>query len=420
MEQIGFYAGDILLPKNPCTTWSVVACDQFTSQPEYWRQVEEQVNGKPSTYHMIFPEAYLETVDFEEKISSINRTMEDYWRDGIFEELPACMIYTERTLRNGKVRRGVVGLLDLEQYDFQKGSTSLVRATEGTILDRLPPRIKIRQHALLETPHIMILIDDAQKTVIEPLENGNAGREKVYDFGLMLGGGHVTGYRLNPDEITALTQRLAALADPARLEETDLKGLAPLLFAVGDGNHSLATAKRCYEQVKAELPPEEALRHPARYALVELNNLHDGSLEFEAIHRAVFDVEAEAFLRELQTYCDAADGTEGAQEFTVVMDGEERPMSIPRPCHPLTIGSVQQFLDGYLSRHGGRLDYIHGEDVVKTLSRQGAVGILLPCMEKSDLFRTVMLEGALPRKTFSMGEACDKRYYLECRKIRGI
>ncbi|MCI9575179.1 MAG: DUF1015 domain-containing protein [Clostridiales bacterium] len=419
MENVGFYRGNILLPRKDFSTWSVVACDQFTSQPEYWQEVERQVAGRPSAYEIIFPEAYLERIDFDDKIASINQTMEKYWEDDIFEEHPDCMIYTERTLKNGKVRKGIVGLLDLEQYDFQKGSSSLVRATEGTILDRLPPRIKIRQNALLESPHIMILIDDEQKKIVEPLHQVIGQRQKLYDFSLMQDGGYLAGYLLTAEDMQHITEGLCKLADPERFQmKYEVQGASPLVFAVGDGNHSLATAKRCYEQIKETLPLEEALQHPARYALVELNNLHDDSLEFEAIHRAVFEVDPQQFLQEFQKYCQSVQGEYEEQQLTVVIHGEEIPCSIPHPEHTLTIGSVQQFLDQYLSQHGGKVDYIHGEDVVKALSQKGAVGILVPCMEKADLFRTVILEGALPRKTFSMGEANDKRYYLECRKIR--
>lgn len=419
METIGFYPGDILLPKDDFVDWAVVACDQFTSQPEYWQQVEQQVEGHPSTYGMVFPEAYLDTVDFDTKIASINQTMQTYWEDGVFAEYPDSMVYVERTLKNGKVRRGVVGLLDLEQYDFNQGSTSLVRATEGTILDRLPPRIRIRENALLESPHIMVLIDDEQKNIIEPFGEVAKERELLYDFDLMQNGGHISGYRLTADDAKQLQASLARLADPKHFQEKYGVGqTSPLVFAVGDGNHSLATAKRCYEQVKQQLPRQEALQHPARYAMVELNNLHDESLEFEAIHRAVFDVDAATFLQEILQFCQSVQGPYPAQQFELVIQGVSQPFTIPHPSHPLTIGSIQQFLDEYTSRHGGKVDYIHGKDVVKSLSEKGAVGILAPCMQKSELFPTVLLEGALPRKTFSMGEASDKRYYLECRKIR--
>lgn len=419
METIGFYPGNLLLPKEGFADWAVVACDQFTSQPEYWQQVEEQVKGHPSTYGMVFPEAYLDTVDFDEKIASINQTMQQYWDEGVFQEYPDSMVYVERTLKNGKIRKGIVGLLDLEQYDFNQGSMSLVRATEGTILDRLPPRIRIRENALLESPHIMVLIDDEQDTVIGRFHGIAGQRELLYDFDLMQNGGHISGYRLTGDDARQLQESLARLADPKHFQEKyGVEQSAPLVFAVGDGNHSLATAKRCYEAVKQALPLDEALQHPARYALVELNNLHDESLEFEAIHRAVFDVDAASFLQEILQYSHTVQGPYPAQQFELVIHGISQPFTIPHPAHPLTIGSIQQFLDGYLSRHGGKVDYIHGKDVVQSLSEKGAVGILVPCMQKSELFRTVILEGALPRKTFSMGEACDKRYYLECRKIR--
>ncbi len=419
MNQQAFFPGDILLPKEGWDRWAVVACDQFTSQPEYWKQVEDIVGDAPSTYHMIFPEAYLETIPFQEKVDSIHRTMEQYTASDLFDSLENTMIYTERTLQNGTVRKGVVGVLDLEQYDYTRESTSLIRATEGTVVSRLPLRIKVRENALLELPHILILIDDEKQNLIEPLHDKTSQMKPLYDVDLMLQGGNVKGYQMTPEDCGLLAQGLARLAEPKVFEEKyGLPEKKPLVFAVGDGNHSLATAKECYESVKKALPREQALCHPARYALVELNNLHDPSLVFEAIHRAVFDVEPEKFLHELQQYCASRQGNHPPQQFTVLLGGKQETLCIPSPDCTLATGSVQNFLDGYIQAHGGKVDYIHGEEVVRELSQKGAVGILLPAMSKSDLFPTVIQEGALPRKTFSMGEASEKRYYMECRKIR--
>ncbi len=434
MKNVGFFPGNILIPKEELLPrFSVVACDQFTSQPDYWEEVEERTDNNPSACHMVFPEAYLGKVDFDGKIAQINAAMDQYLKDGIFNEFPDSLIYVERTLQNGAVRKGVVGLLDLECYDYHKGSQSLVRATEGTVLERIPPRVKIRQNASLECPHILVLIDDAKKTVIEPMGEDLPNLHKLYDFDLMMGGGNIKGYLLDREAYGRMAAALGKLGDKRAFNRRyKTTGQDVLLYAVGDGNHSLATAKECWDKLKKKLTPEEAENHPARYALVELNNLHDPSLQFEAIHRVVFDVDTDEFVQELLAYAekkpskgrktDSAESNAQApispQKFTLVAGGQDQKVTIQAPKHTLTVGSVQAFLDGYLKKHGGRVDYIHGEDVVRRLSEEGAVGILLPAMKKSDLFKTVILEGALPRKTFSMGEACDKRYYLECRKIK--
>ncbi len=418
MRPVGFYPGEILLPRCDLSRWSVVACDQFTSQPEYWEEVERIAGDAPSAYRMIFPEAYLETVDFDEKITSVNQTMQDYLDQGLFTAYPGAMIYVERTLLDGSVRRGILGLLDLEEYDYRKGSDSLVRATEGTVLERIPPRVRIREHAPLETPHILVLIDDPEKTVVEPIRKKTPEMEKLYDFELMQGGGNIRGWLIGEAEQKRISGALGALADPEVFARKYGTPDAPLLlYAVGDGNHSLATAKECWTRLKERLTPEEAAIHPARYALVELGNLHDDSLKFEAIHRVVFGVEEEAFLAALREYAASRAGNGTEQTVTVVTASREEALPIPHPDRTLAVGSIQTFLDDYLAGRGGRVDYIHGEDVVRSLAEKGAVGILLPVIEKNDLFRTVILEGALPRKTFSMGEAPEKRYYLECRKI---
>lgn len=417
MSGVPFCPGEILIPKENLEKWSVVACDQFTSQPEYWEAVEKEVAGYPSTYDIIFPEAYLDTVDFDEKVESINGKMKEYLRSGLFQTYRNCMVYVERTLKNGKVRRGVLGLLDLEEYDYQKGARTLVRATEGTVIERIPPRMKIRQNAPIELPHVMILIDDPEKKVIEQFEDVKADREKLYDFDLNMDGGHITGYRMKgPDYMKVMNDcnEMAKMENFSR--KYNLFGKKPLVFAVGDGNHSLATAKACLENLKRKGVP--TYMHPARYALVEICNLHDDSLEFEAIHRAVFDVDHARFLSALQQFCADQQGRQQPQSFTILADGKEETIEIPTPSHTLAVGTVQEFIDQYIAVNGGRVDYIHGEDVTRDLAAKGAVGILLPPMAKEDLFPTVILEGALPRKTFSMGEACDKRYYLECRKIR--
>ncbi|MGI5893528.1 MAG: DUF1015 domain-containing protein [Candidatus Merdivicinus sp.] len=419
MPNIGFYPGEILLPNCQLETWSVVACDQYTSQPEYWQEVGEIIAGKPSAGNLIFPEAFLEKIDFNEKISQINDSMYRYLKQNLFTRYPDSIFYVERTLHDGSVRKGLLGLLDLEEYDYRKDSRSLVRATEGTVLARIPARVKIRENAPLEIPHILVLIDDPQRTVIEPIAAQKNSCEKLYDFDLMMNGGHITGWRIERGLYAYVADALAQLANPdAFTARYQIPDADVLLYAVGDGNHSLAAAKECWENIKEFLTPEEQKRHPARYALVELNNLHDESLQFEAIHRAAFVPNPDDLVTELEKYASQQHGTQSPQTVRIITQHGEQELCIPHPERTLAVGSIQDFLDQYFAEQPGRVDYIHGEDVIRDLAQKGAVGILLPAMQKDDLFKTVLREGALPRKTFSMGEANDKRYYLECRQIR--
>ncbi len=416
-----FLPGNILLPKNcDYTKWSVVACDQYTSEPSYWDAVEQFVGNDPSTYHMIVPEIYLEDPNVSDRIAAVNRTMDRYLNDGLFEEVSS-FVYTERTLKNGKIRKGLIGVIDLEAYDYTKGAQSMVRATEGTVLERIPPRVKVRENASLELPHIMILIDDPSGSVMEPLYDQKHSLTKVYDFPLMMDSGKIEGYALTSDLSEQVLGRLDRLADPKVLSQKyQAEGAAPFVFAMGDGNHSLATAKTCYENLKKTMPESEYKKHPARYALAEVVNLHDDSLEFEAIHRVVFDVDPKHLLSELKKYYTIEEGSrEGAQSFSYITPNGSGMLSILNPSSNLTVGSLQNFLDAYLKENGGRVDYIHGEDVVEKLaSEEGRIGFILPCMRKDELFQTVLTDGVLPRKTFSMGHAEDKRFYLECRKIK--
>ena len=419
MTQIGFYPGEILIPDCNLEKWSVIACDQFTSQPEYWEEVWKKTCRHPSASKLIFPEAFLEKSDFNEQVARINQNMEDYLQSGLFRAYPDSLIYTERTLHDGSTRRGIVGLLDLEQYDYRKGAASLARATEGTVLERIPARVKIRENAPLEMPHVLVLIDDREKSVIEPLAEKISSLEKLYDFPLMMGGGQVRGWLLKREQYQAIADALQKLADPeAFAARYGVPDAPALLYAVGDGNHSLAAAKECWERLKMFLTPEEAAGHPARYALVELCNLQDDSLKFEAIHRAVFVPDQDSLVEEFEQYAAGCQGKEPPQSVSVLTRKGERTVSIPHPERTLAVGSVQDFLDQYLNTCPGKVDYIHGDDVLRQLADRGAVGFRLPAMEKGDLFKTVIQEGALPRKTFSMGEASDKRYYLECRKIK--
>lgn len=414
-------AADIMLPAEEIDlqTFSVVACDQYTSEPEYWERVLNKAEGKPSACHMIFPEIYLEQADFESRIEAINSTMRNYLSDGVFEEHPDTMIYLERTLRNGTVRRGLVGMIDLEQYDYQKGTANYIRATEGTVLERIPPRVAIRKDAALEFPHIMLLVDDAERKLIEPLSDKKQELQPLYRFELMENSGSMEGYAVTGEERGRIAEVLEEMGSgEVFCEKYGVSNQLPMLFAVGDGNHSLATAKSCYEALKKTLSPEEAKNHPARYALVEVVNLHDESLEFEAIHRVLFQVDGKHLLEELKRRCNTVSG-ENPQTLTAVFGGNCEEITLYDSPFQLTVGTLQHFLDEYLQEFGGKIDYIHGEDVVHKLCKESeTVGFLLPCMDKSELFPTVILDGALPRKTFSMGEACDKRFYLEGRRIQ--
>jgi len=436
--EIGIQAADILLPGPGIDLyrWAVIACDQFTSQPEYWASVRDLVGGSPSTFHMILPEVYLGTTEEQERIRSTQAAMRNYLDQGLLVSHTG-FILVERTV-DGKTRHGLMLALDLEQYDFSKGSQSLVRATEGTILDRLPPRIRIREGAALEIPHILILIDDPERTVIEPLVDARGSLQPMYQTELMLGSGSLKG-SLVADSVQEqrVVQALRKLADPKRFRAHygvgEDKGV--LLFAAGDGNHSLATAKSIWEKIKAQAGPD----HPARYALVEVENVHDEGLVFEPIHRVLFGVREDwqpaftAYLKQIDPGAEAAYRLcSGADEVIAAVQrgGNEQVFGAisPEGCtlvtvhHPpanLSVGTLQGFLDSWLKQGGANsIDYVHGSDVVRQLGAQaGNLGFYLPAMDKGDLFKTVILDGSLPRKTFSMGEAHEKRFYMEARRI---
>ena len=434
ISDIGIQIPQLYLPKpgTDLTKWAVIACDQFTSQPEYWKDVETIVGDAPSTLKLTFPEVYLEKPGGEERIRNIQTTMRKYMDEGILEPHDG-LIYVERTV-DGKTRKGLVLCLDLEAYDYTKGSSSLIRATEGTIVDRLPPRMKIREGALLELPHILVLIDDPSCTVIEPLTAAKSRLEKLYDFDLMLGSGHLEGYAVSPEFEDRVVEALHGLAAPetfAAKYAVD-QSQPVLLFAMGDGNHSLATAKAIWEKMK----PQVGMDHPARYALVEIENVHDEGLEFEPIHRVLFGLKKNLFTELEQTFganltykpvASAQDmvkavdsATSEKQTIGLVGGGKEfGVIEIANPSSNLPVGTIQPFLDSFLKDGGAeKIDYVHGEDVtVKLGSQPGNAGFYLPGMSKSDLFKTVILDGALPRKTFSMGEAHEKRFYMEARKI---
>lgn len=421
MKQSGFSAADILLPnfeKIEGNRWSVVACDQFTSERAYWEKAEALVGEHPSALRLILPEAYLS--ETSTRVPLINDTMRTYLNDVLVQH-PDAMIYLERVQSDGSVRRGIVGKVDLELYDYHKGSQSAIRATEGTVLERIPPRVAIRRNAVLELPHVMLLIDDPKKTVIEPIAARAQELATAYDFDLMLGGGHVCGRWLDDCAKSGLEAALNALVAPEQLAERyGNADLAPLLFAVGDGNHSLASAKEAYNEVKAKIGEEAAMSHPSRYALVEIVNLHDVALTFQPIYRVVFGIDPQALLEDLKQYAESLSGEMSAQNVEYVGRGRSGTLCFEHPVKQLTVGTLQDFLDGYVKMHPeAEVDYIHGEASVRALAdRPDAIGFLFDGMGKDQLFRTVIYDGALPRKTFSMGHAEDKRYYLEARVIR--
>lgn len=434
ISDIGIQIPQVYLPKagTDLKKWAVIACDQFTSEPEYWQKVERIVGDAPSTLSLTFPEVYLDKPGETERIQSIRLTMRRYLAEGILQPHDG-FVYVERTV-GGKTRKGVMLCLDLECYDYNKGSSSLIRATEGTIVDRLPPRIKIREGAALELPHILVLIDDPNKTVIEPLAAAKEKFEKLYGFDLMLDSGHLAGYAVPAEFENKVIEALRRLADPETFAAKYgiSKDEPVLLFAMGDGNHSLATAKAIWEKMK----PQAGMDHPARFALVEIENVHDQALEFEPIHRVLFGLKKD-IVAEMQTffglnfrYMPVAGGAEMIQRVNNA-DGQNQLIGlvgggkqfglveIANPSTNLAVGAIQSFLDGFMKNGGAeKIDYVHGEDVVERLALQsGNAGFYLAGMHKSELFKTVILDGALPRKTFSMGEAREKRFYMEARRI---
>ncbi len=434
-SDIGINIPEILLPKPSIdpSKWSVIACDQFTSEPEYWQQVEEIVGNSPSTYQMILPEVYLGTPEEEKQVAKTQSAMRQYIDSNVFRKVNN-FIYVLRSI-NGKTRRGLMVCLDLEQYDYNKGAQTLIRATEGTILDRIPPRIKIREQAPLECPHILVLFDDPTESVFGPLDEELIRFEPLYDFDLMLGSGHLAGFEITDEQLKQnIGTALSNLINPEIFaEKYNLQpGVKqPLLFAMGDGNHSLATAKAIWKQIK----PTVGLDHPARYALVEIENVHDNALTFEPIHRLLFNLKKD-ILEEMQVFWGKRitvrnidseekmmsivdEAAEPWHQFGMITEEGFKLVEVHQPVDNLPVGTLQKFLDAFLKEDGlERIDYVHGTEVLFEKGKlTGNTGFYVPAMDKSDLFKTVILDGALPRKTFSMGEAKDKRFYMECRRI---
>ena len=389
-----FSPADILLPKSDFESWATIACDQYTSEPEYWEEAKKAAGDKPSALNIVLPEVYL-SADNSARIDAINQNMQSYIDGNIFNNFSDAIIYAERIQSDGKCRRGIVGKIDLESYDYHSGTDAEIRATEQTVLSRIPPRVEIRKNAPLELPHVMLLFDDAKDTVFSYLDSHKADFETLYDFNLMCNAGSIKGYLLDDAAKKFVLEQFESLK-----EQND-----GFLFCVGDGNHSLATAKECYNLNKTEA---------SRYALTEIVNIHDKALEFEPIYRVVFGVNPEALLNEFVKTLG-----EGGQKFTCVYGQTEVEISV-NPTAKLAVGTLQSFLDDYVKTHtDAEIDYIHGEESLKKLaSRENVIGFLFDGMQKSELFPAVNADGSLPRKTFSMGHADDKRFYIEARKIK--
>jgi len=437
---IGLKVPRVLLPRQglDLTKWCVIACDQYTSQPQYWKDVKDLVKDAPSTLNLIFPEVYLgDTKSNQEMIVRIRDKMHEYDRDRVLVPQHPGFVLLDRKTPHAASRKGLLVALDLEMYSFEKGSQSLIRPTEKTIPERLPPRIAIREQSPLELPHILVLIDDPQKTVIEPLFNRCNEFPKLYDFELMKGSGHLKGFHVAQSEaVEGIVKALRALATRQTFEERygASKDQDVILFPVGDGNHSLATAKQCWENLKRKgADPEE---HPARHALVELVNIHDEGMTFEPIHRLVFNIDVEKALTDFQQKL-----IESGWGPVEILKGSTLGQVTAKPgCHHiefkskkasgiievqgaslvLEVATLTSWLDPFLAAHPkASVDYVHGEEVIKekTEGDESTLAFLLPIMDKNDLVKTVVREGVLPRKTFSMGAADEKRFYFECQRI---
>ncbi len=423
-----FLPTDILLPKEKkLKKWSVIACDQFTSQPEYWKSVREYIGKSSSTVNLIFPEAELgdekekqNQKDREHQIEKINSYMEQYIADDIFNIYKNCYIYVERTLLNGTIRKGVVGMVDLEQYNYEKNSNSYIRPTEQTVIERIPPRVLIRQNAKLELSHILLFCDDNEKTLLEFLEQNKNQLQKAYDLELMMDGGSLKGWFVQGEIATIFNEKIQQYEENIKNKYKQLNQ-EPMLYAVGDGNHSLATAKTCYEQLKKKYPKKDFSNHPARYAMVELENIHDEVQQFEPIHRIVTNVNVPHLLQEMKQQIWVKEESKTIEGIPIIYYyGEQQGiLYIKENKNQLSLEVIQNFLDKYLQENQGKIDYIHGEDILKQLSKQeNSIGFVLSTIDKTKLFSEIIKNGVLPRKTFSMGHAKEKRYYMEAREIQ--
>lgn len=405
-----FQPAEILLPNHTVdkSKWAVIACDQFTSQQDYWSDVERYVGLAKSTFHIVFPEIYLGKDPG--RIQRIQDYMESYLKDGTLETaVPSGYVLVERTTKSG-VRIGLVGQIDLEQYDFHPEHKTLIRATEGTVLSRIPPRVEIRKGAKLESPHVMLLLDDPECRILEPLYHRRKDFKVLYDTELMLDGGHIRGYAVGHEDEKSVTLAFK------KMEENS----GGFLFAVGDGNHSLAVAKTCWENIKQKLTPEEMAVHPARYALAEVVNLHSQALCFEPIHRILLHTDMseimEYFRQELEKQ---KLGTEVGSEIIFSQGERKTGIAITGRKERLPVEILQGILDVYLKEgEEAEIDYIHDAASLEELVKNtGGCGIYLQPVDKRMLFPAIRAGGVLPRKTFSIGEAREKRYYMECKRL---
>ena len=404
MKKEIFTPADVLLPVGiTLGSWSVIACDQFSSEPDYWERVRGSVGVAPSTLNMIIPEVYLNAIDIDLEVKKISASMEYYSEHNIFRKIENSFIYIVRTLPDGRERRGLIGAVDLDEYEFS-GKSAAILASEGTVLDRLPARLMVRREVRYELPHIMAFIDDKEKTVIEPLSEKADNLPLLYDFDLMEGGGHIKGKCVKgeaADNVITAMRALHRKSDP--------------LIVIGDGNHSLAAAKAYWDALKKGLTDAERKIHPAGKALLEINNVYEPAIDFEAIHRVVFNVDPGKLVDALTSAIPGG----GDYKLRWVSSGQEGVIGVRADCIGDMLTALQTFLDEYIGKTGCEVDYVHGEDVVLRLACENRrLGLILPAMEKSELFRTVTTKGVFPKKSFSVGHARDKRYYLECREIR--
>ena len=413
-----FKPADIMLPKDaPMEKWAVIACDQFTSDYDYWQRVRANAEGCPSTINLVLPEAILGTPEEETQTALINKTMGEYIENGVFTTYANSFVYVERTMENGTIRKGLVGMVDLEAYDFTQGATADIRATERTVIERIPPRVKVRKDAPVELPHIIMLVDDHDKVLIEPVTAKKDSLKKVYECDLMEDGGHIAGWIVEGADVEAFNAVFEEYSANVGSKYADLDGV-PMILATGDGNHSLATAKTCYEELKAANPGVDLSNHPARYALVEVENIHDEAQVFEPIHRIIMGLDPEKVLADAKDAICVEDSDAGF-EAKVYIGEKEETIYLDKGKGELAVGVLQEWLDAYLKENGGDIDYIHDDDALIALAAKPmSIGFLLPAMEKSQLFRGVIADGSLPRKTFSMGHSREKRYYVEARKIK--
>ena len=398
-NQLIFQPAEILLPAGNLRKWSVIACDQFTSDGEYWAEAERFIGDSPSALRLMLPEYYLGRSDESARMERIRKTMHQYLESGVFRTYPESLIYLERQLSSGRVRRGLVGVIDLEAFDYADQTDAPIRASEHTVEDRLPPRVKVRSEACIEMPHIMLFFDDPGDQLMDLA--ASAAENLLYDFDLMGGGGHIRGYRIHDEPAWNLAEVISGNDD--------------FRFAVGDGNHSLAAARNCWLAQKQSLPEEAWAHHPARYALVELVNIHDPGVSFEPIHRIIFETDPAHWFAAAREKLFSPQG----REITLLRGTEGCTIPVRGNAIGEIIEQAEQFCQWYCSQYGGKIDYIHGDDETRHLSQfDRCCGMLLPLMKKEELFQSVSEIGPFPKKSFSIGLGTDKRYYLECRRIK--